>query len=214
MSIDFRLRAEKVLRVLKNRAVELSSLFVAVCAMFLTVYQIDSTNHYNRLSVLPILQVSYESDRDFARIAIENVGTGPAIITELEVGGKKANSIEPTVIKFEKSNKLNFINLKVNYVKIAERIVVQAGTSLIMARLDRNIDSEEKANELILTGFMKEIPLTVCYRSVYGDRFYSTNNQKSVKDSSCVYKESYKVGKKWFRYQSSSEISQSEIFGY
>ena len=205
---------KKVLRVLINRAVELSSLFVAVCALFLTTYQINSTNYQNRLSVMPILQVSTEIDKYFTQIIIENVGTGPAIITELEVEGTKASSIEPSVTQFELFNKLSFVNLKVEYVKTAERIVIQAGTNLTMVKLNMNENSNDKANELILSDFLKEVHLTVCYRSVYGDRFNATNNKKSVKDDSCTYKDSIKVGNKWQRNQSYSELNQSEIFGY
>lgn len=214
MGIYLKSNANKVIRILKTRVIELSSLLIALCALFLTVHQINSTNYHNRLSVLPLLQISYENDNDFTRVIIENVGTGPAIITDLEIGGRKANSIESVVAQFQKLNKLNFTTLKAKYVKIAERIVIQAGTYLTMVELNKNKLEEEKQNELILTDFLKGIPLTACYRSVYGDRFYSTNNQKLVKESSCAYKDAYKVGKKWFRYQPYSEINQSEIYGY
>ena len=172
MRNEIKSSVRKILKTLKVRAVELLSLFIAACALFLTIYQVDATNRHNRLSVLPILQISYENNRGDTIITIENVGTGPAIITELEVGGKKANSIEPTVIQFEKSNKLDFTNLKVNYVKTAKRIVVQAGSALTMVKVDMNTINNEKSNRLILTAFLKEIPITACYRSVYGDRLY------------------------------------------
>lgn len=69
--------------------VEVSSVFIAVCALFLTLWQARQIIKHNKLSVRPYLSWSHTRDLTgqgkIYQIEMKNLGLGPAIIKKLRV---------------------------------------------------------------------------------------------------------------------------------
>jgi hypothetical protein len=63
--------------------VQAATLFVAICALVVTVWQGVVTRKHNRLSVTPVLTL-YRREND-GIITVKNNGTGPALIVSQEV---------------------------------------------------------------------------------------------------------------------------------
>ena len=63
--------------------IQAATLFVAACALAVTIWQGIVTRKHNRLSVTPVLTL-YRREGD-GRISVRNNGTGPALVIEYEV---------------------------------------------------------------------------------------------------------------------------------
>ena len=64
-------------RLIKEKIVEISSVIVALCALYVAVHQSASTNYHNRLSTLPVLQIVGDlHGAQTLSIEILNSGTG------------------------------------------------------------------------------------------------------------------------------------------
>jgi hypothetical protein len=202
--------------ILKSKIVEICSVIVAMCALFIAVYQADSTNYHNRLAVLPMLQIKTDVYRGSSEIylAIENSGNGPAILTEIESNNDPMLSLDSIVETYEKTNKLGFSNLGIKYLQVSPRSIIKPGETMKLASL--KIKNNDNPNELIFKNLISSLPINVCYRSLYGDLLYVTSHPDSISDDSCFYDNATKIFGKWVRlkWPWEQQIDQKEIMGY
>ena len=79
--------------------IALASILIALCAMFLTLWEGREVRRHNRLSVTPILRPYVDLLDSGAGIFLENIGFGPATIREFVyvIGDKeyKHGEIQP-----------------------------------------------------------------------------------------------------------------------
>jgi hypothetical protein len=199
---------------LQKRAVEATSLFVALCALFVTIYQARTTDYHNRLSLIPMLQFSIEYEEDkHASISIENVGTGPAIIKQFELAEKPFITLSDTLYDFAKLNNFDTKDLKAEALTIKSKLFLKAGQNIEL--LSVSLPKELKKEHYGYIEYLKILPITACYNSLYKDEFYVTTDQNYVGGESCANKGMYKVFDNWVKFKNpfGNEILQSEVFG-
>jgi len=71
--------------------VSLAAAFIALCALFLSVYEGCSNRRHNRISVKPLIVLDSGINESGSGFRIENSGLGPALIKwfSVEVDGKQ-----------------------------------------------------------------------------------------------------------------------------
>ncbi|HDM8174865.1 TPA: hypothetical protein P0E27_002085 [Vibrio harveyi] len=197
-----------------GRAVEICSLFVAVCALFLTIYQARTTSYHNKLALVPMLQFSIEHKKDeYVEISLENVGNGPALVDTYELAAKKITTLSYTLNEFADLNELDISDIIVLTTKIENQNFINSGQSISLLKIlaPQEITKEYKA----LVGYTMTLPLTVCYRSLYQDEFHVLTDSKYLVKESCATDGSFKFGDRWVKYDIpfGNQIIQSEVFG-
>ena len=204
---------DEIKNIFKGRIVEICSLVIAICALFLTIQQARTTAYHNKLSLIPMLQFSIEhSDGKYIEIALENVGTGPAIIDSFELASVRIESLKETINDFAKLNDLNVEGIDVLITKIENRTFLRAGQSLPLLKI---LEPKTKNREYNgLSYYTSILPLTVCYRSLYQDEFNVTTDSNYVNEKSCANEGAFKFFDKWvkFRIPFGNQVIQSEVF--
>ena len=197
----------------KENRLNIISIVIAVCAVFLTLFQAYSTNYHNRISSLPLVQTGVDVFED-GKITLyfENAGNGPAIVTDFEVAGKKAVSVRPVVSEFVKINNLNSEEFELLTTEFPGRLIIKAGSKLEVATFylkDKNSESYEAVSFVV-----NKLPITLCYISLYQDELYVTSDQDFVRDDSCAYDGATKILGKWIKFKMpfSTGVEQSKIF--
>ncbi|ELI5391843.1 TPA: hypothetical protein ACMDSY_004530 [Vibrio parahaemolyticus] len=197
----------------KENRLNIISVVIAICAVFLTLFQAHSTNYHNRISSLPLVQTGVDVFED-GKITLyfENAGNGPAIVTDFEVAGKKAGSVRPIVSEFIKVNNLDAKEFELLTTEFPDRLIIKAGSKLEVATFypkDKDSESYEAVSFIV-----NQLPVTLCYISLYQDELYVTSNQDFVLEDSCAYDGATKILGKWikFRMPFSTSVEQSKIF--
>ncbi|HEA3088999.1 TPA: hypothetical protein RVR74_001287 [Aeromonas salmonicida] len=202
-------------KFLKDNSLNLASIVIATCAVFLTLYQAYSTNYHNRISLIPLVQAGFDITND-GKITLyfENAGNGPAIITGFESFGMKAVSVQQSIIDFLRKEKISDNDVYLLTTAFSERMIIKEGDKLNIAELyfKNNQTTDIKAKKTI--DYIGSIPITICYISLYQDELYATSSQEYVLDDSCVYDGAVNILGSWikFRMPFSSKVDQSELF--
>lgn len=70
-------------------------LLIALCALFISIWQVRIVQQHNRLTVKPYLDYSIIQEEDSHRVTFSNQGFGPAILKELSFvyQGKKYDGL-------------------------------------------------------------------------------------------------------------------------
>jgi Asp-tRNA(Asn)/Glu-tRNA(Gln) amidotransferase C subunit len=204
---------ERLKKVLDGRIIETSSLIVAACALFLTVYQARTTSYHNKLSIIPMLQFSIEHiNGKHIEISLENVGTGPAIVDTFELAAKKINSLNNTLNEFAELNEIDISGIQVLTAKIEKRTFIRAEQSVSLLKV---IEPEKVTDEYkALVHYTSVLPLTVCYRSLYQDEFHVLTDPEYLIEESCANDGAFQVFGKWIKLKVpfSNQVVQSEVF--
>jgi hypothetical protein len=205
---------DKLKKLFNGRVVEVCSLVIAVCALFLTVHQARTTSYHNKLSLIPMLQFSItHSDGEYIEIALENIGTGPAIIDTFELAAKEVKSLRETLNEFAKLNDIDISNVKALITKIEDRTFLRAGQSISLLKVQEPevVSDEYKA----LAYYTSILPLTVCYRSLYQDEFHVMTDSSYLIAESCVNENAFSFFGKWVKVKMpfGNQVVQSEVFG-
>lgn len=157
--------------------VALASLFVAGCALAVTIWQGRQNYRHNKLSVRPILGASeYHKPQGKVRRAtfeLVNSGGGAAIIKNfvLYFGNKKISSHNSKAYDdfiFRKLEK--FDNVEV--FSVAPEAAIQAGESLLLHGFDYHAGEHN-------FDFLDKINVVVDYQSIYQDKVFTFDSRKS-----------------------------------
>ncbi|MCA0132603.1 hypothetical protein [Winogradskyella alexanderae] len=70
---------------MEENITNIATVIIAICAIFLTIYQIYATRKHNRLGIRPLLKIGWTTDEKIDGIWLKNVGLGPAIITAFSI---------------------------------------------------------------------------------------------------------------------------------
>ncbi|MBM4950712.1 hypothetical protein HYO33_22575 [Vibrio parahaemolyticus] len=205
---------DRLKKILDGRIVEICSLIVAACALILTIHQARTTTYHNKLSLIPMLQFSIDQvDGKHIEIALENVGTGPAIIDTFELAAKEVKSLRDTLNEFAELNKLDISNIDALITKINDRTFLKPGQSIPLLRV---IEPEKVTDEYkVLAYYASILPLTVCYRSLYQDEFNVMTNSDYLVKGSCANEGAVQLFGKWIKFKMpfGNQVIQSEVFG-
>lgn len=204
---------KKLKEILDGRVVEICSLFVAVCALFLTIYQARATSYHNKLALVPMLQFSIEHKKgEYLEISLENVGNGPALVDRYELAAKQITSLSYTLNEFAELNELDISGINVLTTKIENQNFLNSGQSISLLKIPapEKITKEYKA----LVNYALILPLTVCYRSLYQDEFHVLTDPEYLVEESCAIDSAFKFGNEWIKFKMpfSNQIIQSEVF--
>lgn len=172
-----------------------SALIVAICSIVLTIWQINSSQNHNKLSVRPLVAVDfhYRADRNEVGLSIFNLGNGPGII-------KWAS------IKINEKRYISWTNL-VDYLSSATtetRIEILKFRNIPSGVILKPDLDRERAKVLLFrtntfSNVIKKLDDTkieVCYCSLYNDCWLVSSDLLKPKNNSCE-KKKYNNGIKY-----------------
>ncbi|WP_217523254.1 hypothetical protein [Vibrio metschnikovii] len=205
---------DRLKKIFDGRILEICSLTIAACALILTIHQARTTTYHNKLSLIPMLQFSINQvDGNYIEITLENVGTGPAIIDTFELAAKEVKNLRVTLNEFGELNKLDISNIDVLITEINELTFLKSGQSISLLRV---IEPEKVTDEYkALSYYASILPLTVCYRSLYQDKFNVMTNSDYLVKESCSTEGAVQLFGKWIKFKMpfGNQVIQSEVFG-
>jgi len=165
------------------------ALFVAFCALALTVWQGMEAHKYNRISVLPHLDVTTIKNNKAHRrgLRIDNSGLGPAKITNVEYfnGAILIKQNKPELfVEWDVLESLGFDISGENW----ERFVLNASPSGIVLAQGKDYFPIEIKGPLNdgESSFLELLNVRVTYESYYGEKcsvYYSTNKPSDYETS-------------------------------
>lgn len=195
-----------------THVVETATLFIAICALFISVDQGLAARKHNRLSVFPILQFHQSNVKP--GLYLQNRGLGPAVLTDMEmrlddkyylsVDGEKFSELVFDIISARKID-ISGSDYQVTGFRGVASILPLGELELI------RLENQSKLKEFNkLLGFIR---LGVCFKSVYGDRAFSISEELSAPLDSCNYRGSFRLFGSSFDFRSpfSSELNIYEI---
>ena len=184
----------------RRNSIEIASIVIALCALFLTIYQGIQTRYHNRLSVLPYLQIvhsSTSSKQDYYSIYIENKGMGPARITGIEanVGNEFIRFNEEINYSsiFNSLKKKGIVDVdmsNINFTSFGPNAYIDEGEKVYLMQLQSNSSKESKENFIKA---INSIDFLFCYSSVYGDQFYISRAPGLSNENSCRFDDSHSI---------------------
>jgi len=199
---------------LKKHPVELSSMFIALLALFTTVYQAELTRKHNRLSVIPLMLFS-SSEIEY-EISLTNNGAGPGIVLGLEMMVKDeyfidndAKKIRSIIAETIKRSSLQLSGEDYIVTAYDGFMVLKPGDKVKLLELI----NDKKSKEFV--ELMKLINFGVCYKSIYNDRFFIKTSDFIIPNNSCNYHDSVEIFGNFYRFYGilNQPLSPSEILG-
>jgi hypothetical protein len=188
----------------RRDAVPLASLFVAACALGLTVYQARSTDYQNRLSVVPQLEFTEEAPLSghSVEVYIENNGLGPARITGMEANvGNDFTRFKSELDWSALSKKLDAIGIATDDVEASTLPInayIRAQQKLLLLRIPVGSTAERAA----VRESLRNLNLNFCYCSLYGDCFDVAQQSGETNEGSCRFDGTIKIFGRYIRLQS------------
>lgn len=159
--------------------ISISSVVIAVCALFATIYQAHLSRRHNRLSVKPVLIVcDRREDQDIGcefHFSIDNCGIGPAMVVDryllvdgvrFEASGRSGDTVAE-LMKHVFQKRYAYELREHGFP--GRKSVFAVNESFTLARI-----RFPTANGLILDAISQEldrIVFVVDYESMYGERF-------------------------------------------
>jgi hypothetical protein len=204
----------KLIKWMRSHSLEVTSLFVAVLALFATIYQAELTREHNRMSVVPI--ILFSSDRVTHKISLVNEGVGLGIVLGLEVKVGKQSFVDNDIVKFDEiiADLIKHYGIDLNgsdfSISLGQGLfVVRPGESFELLKLK----NKQKSKEFLI--LMSHLEFGVCYKSIYSDRFYvNTSGFLKPPANSCYYMDTVKVLGSHYRYHGVLDrpLDQSKLF--
>ena len=155
--------------------VALASAVVAICALFVTVYEVRQIRKHNRLSVRPLLTTMQNYDvkgkRQTFSFELINAGFGPAIIKDfiLLYDGKEVS--KNNIKKLE-----DFLLKKTRQFRDVKKVSFVPGSSLVaQERCEIFYFTYELGQDI---SFLEKLDLRVNYQSIYKDEVFTYDTKK------------------------------------
>jgi hypothetical protein len=146
----------------------IASACVAVCALFMTLWQAKIARRHNRLSVRPHLDFEREAyPTKRIRLIVRNEGLGPAFITEVEVrfAGGSFKLEQWAKLPDSIRQEIDALALRVDYLLFGPGTVLRAGaTQMLMEFPGTEIEGAKWNAALEL---LARIEFHITYESLY-----------------------------------------------
>jgi len=145
------------------------SLFVALCALGVSIVNTRQTKKHYRLSVRPHLRffVSFGTETEPIGIYLANKGIGPAILKDLRI------LLDGQPFGTSTGHRWNMVWMKAGYNKLIvsynfpeEGDALSAGEKLPLLGVDKGCESDTERSEFFHA--LKRVDLEVLYESMYG----------------------------------------------
>ena len=141
--------------------VAIAALVVSLSALGVGVYEADLQRRHDRAEVWPHLEVELFVDDSGAKLLAENTGLGPAVVESIEVSfDGKAQHNWPEILHNLVADSLRSYSNNTVYEH-----GIRPGDRVTMLGLSRGSLPSP------FWGQMKRIVVTICYRSVFADRW-------------------------------------------
>lgn len=167
-----------------NYIVDNFSGILAICALFLTVYELRSTRQHNRLSVRPFLTDNSHTDRTATltteTLEIINTGIGPALIKKFQVFKDEKLLIWDEHDDLERQLSEAIPGAKIIHMQTYK----DAGAIPANERIPILKYISDNQNADVLKKLIKDMPkfiLKIEYESLYGDKFTYVSGKNDKK---------------------------------
>jgi hypothetical protein len=141
--------------------VAIAALVVSLSALGVGVYEANLQRQHDRAEVWPHLEVELFVDESGAKLQAENTGLGPAVVESIDVSldGKPQNNWPAVLLSLTGDSLRSYSNNTVyeHGIRPGDRVTL---LGLPVASLPKPFWEK-----------MKHIVVTICYRSVFGDRW-------------------------------------------
>ncbi len=161
------------------------AVFIAILALFLTVWQSSMTRVHNELSVKPYINVTIEDTKNKEiSFQIENVGIGPAIIEDIifkyaiSAGDTNYYSFKKLedIMNFRRDYysvlpdiRPNFIDVEVFHIDESNTLVLSTSSSITIFKAF--VSQEDEIFESLKRIHFSGIEVSVIYKDFYNNRF-------------------------------------------
>lgn len=168
-------------RVSAETVIAICAVFIAACALGVSIWQGAETRRHNKLSVKPYINIRVLISRqaEYMGVQIENNGIGPAVIKKciVFVDGK------PTQIdsygSWEKVGKAaGIFDKKISFMTFPEGTVVKEGQVIPLISYPKQHWTDP--GRKIVENALSRIRVKFIYESMYGDKFEETNLEKEA----------------------------------
>lgn len=141
----------------------LLALLLSTLALFVSIYEANILKTQQKSMVWPYFEIENNYDDSGFKLISKNKGTGPAIITKLEVSydNQKVNSYLELIKKMNKNNSFSYENIGITDIS---NTVIKAGEEIQIISLPWNEQTSE-----IIGLFSRYLNIEVEYCSVLGD---------------------------------------------
>ncbi len=187
-------------KFLIEHAVVACSIFISICALFLTSYQTYSINVHNRLSVIPLLNLHRSVDgQGSINMGVSNEGTGPAIIHNFEiVDTEQARQVFD--MRELVAHSAMTLEQPVRELTITPSVfpdngfALKAGDTTLLFSTATDNTGWEAVDYMVR--LQENIKIGVCYSSIYGDGFYASTYPWDPPKNSCVFDDNFSLSKR------------------
>lgn len=157
---------------------------LAICAIFLTIYELRSMREHNRLSVRPFLTDNSHTDRAATltteTLEIINTGIGPALIKKFQIFKDEKILIWNDHDDLEKQLSEGIPGAKITQLQTYKEMgAIPANERITILKYvcdNQNADRLKKIKE-----DMPKFVLKIEYESLYGDKFTYLSSTKDKK---------------------------------
>ncbi len=163
-----------------NIIIAIASVFIACCALGVTVWQGVQNRQHNRLSVKPLLTFGHVSNvaRDICSEAfiLENCGVGPAVIKNFALfykGKEVARNNGNDYNDFLEEKMSNFMGTECGF--LMPNSIVNAKAKKIMWKVKYNF----KNDTAFLTEFINQLDLLIEYYSIYEHKMFILDTREA-----------------------------------
>ncbi len=179
-----------------ERPGEIIAISIALCAAILTFYQAKINRTHNFLSVTPYLEIFVStSDSNGARLAVDNVGLGPALVKGITIEKLNGKSIFDITAKeyleyvSGESHREASDNLLIGNVYLPKvGSFIEEGTiaTMIMPIGDVYDSLNDEQKRLVACTFKDYINISISYCSVY-DASWKEGSETAITENAYAY---------------------------
>jgi hypothetical protein len=158
------------------------SVFIALCALGVSIYNIWQTRRHYRLSVRPYLRfvISYGTKNIPFGVHLANNGIGPAILTDLRI------FLDGQPFSTTTGHRWNMVWMKAGYNKPIVSYgfpekgdALRVGDTFPLLTVDEGCESDTERGEFFRA--LKKVDLEVLYESMYGEDEKIVRLQETVR---------------------------------
>lgn len=190
--------------------------------MVATFWQADIAEEHNRRSVVPHLVVEgpYKTQAGSLSLSIMNNGMGPAIITAIDFHLDNKVIVQSGNVNWSQINTAvkehtckSITEYPINYHGFQGKLVIPPNEKFELISIDKD-DFNEKSVGYAIAVFEYLKP-SFCYRSIYGDLFFTKSADIGVIEGSCNLDGAVEVFGSYIRFKApwSKVITASDVFG-
>ncbi len=160
-----------------EKLLSLTAVLISVCTFLVFLYQTNLIKKQQYMSVFPYVSIQHVGiNTDAYQFLVENNGIGPAILEKIRVETEEGK-IYSDVIDYLNATLTEKDTIGFLYGNLSQGLLLPEKESIeVIALTDEKESSARRLFELLSA---KKIKITLGYKSIYGERWTCSNQNKT-----------------------------------